>query len=71
MSFESIPFAIGDTVLVPEYTQGEGEITRIAFRGSEEPQCLIEVTMVNPLNIMEYCFGEEDDMNMYFTKKEE
>jgi hypothetical protein len=72
MSFESIPFAINDVVLVPGYTQGEGTITRIAYRGSEEePQCVIEVTMVNPLNIVEYCFNDGDDMNMYFTKKDE
>lgn len=69
MSFEDIPFSIGDVVLVPGYTQGEGTIIRVAFRGEEEPQCIVEVKMINPLNIMEYCFGEDDDMNMYFTKK--
>jgi len=70
MSFENIPYAIGDVVLIPGYTQGEGTITRIEFRGEEEPQCIIEVTMINPLNIMEYCFGEDDEMTMHFTKKE-
>ena len=63
MSFEELPFNVGDAVTIPSIRQGQGTIEHVEIR---EGRCLVTVKFANPDIYFEYAFGEEGPFDRHF-----